>query len=87
MTQQPNKSAAGLTAELAQALGLPRNTTRAVLTLEAGEAPLLEVSMFAIDRKGQPLVEVVPGEYGEGVARRLARVEFMLRLEAFPTQS
>ncbi len=73
-----------LTRELSQALGLPKYTTRAVLTLEAGQVPRLELTMLVLDHAGRPVVEQVPGEYGEGVARRIAQVQFMVRLEHFP---
>jgi hypothetical protein len=76
-----------LTAALAKALGLPKNTVRAVLTLDATEPPRLEMTMHATDAAGRPIVEEVPGEYGEGVERRIAQVHFMVRLERFPDAS
>lgn len=72
-----------LTKDLCKALGLPKMTTRAVLTLAAGEPPRLQIEMLATDSKGKPIVETSAGEYGEGVARRLATVQFMVRLEPF----
>lgn len=76
-----------LTGALAKALGLPKNTVRAVLTLDATEPPRLELTMHATDAAGRPIVEEVPGEYGEGVERRIAQVQFMVRLERFPDAS
>jgi hypothetical protein len=76
-----------LIAALAKALGLPKNTVRAVLTLDATEPPRLELTMDATDAAGRPIVEEVPGEYGEGMERRIAQVQFMVRLERFPGAS
>jgi hypothetical protein len=73
-----------LTAELAAALGLPKLARRAVLTLEVGQPPRMEIEMRVVDARGRPIIEERPGEYGEGVARRLAKVQFMVRLERFP---
>lgn len=67
-----------LTAALAKALGLPSNTTRAVLTLESGKLPTLEVTMYATDSAGKLIVE-----QAQDSAARLASVHFMLRLEPF----
>lgn len=76
-----------LTTALGKALGLPKNTVRAVLTLDNTESPRLELTMLATDTAGRPIVEEVPGEYGEGVERRIAQVQFMVRLERFPDAS
>ena len=76
-----------LTFALAKALGLPKNTVRAVLTLDATEPPLLALTMHATDAAGHPIVEEVPGEYGAGVEHRIAQVHFMVRLERFPDAS
>lgn len=73
-----------LTNELAKALGLPQRTTKAVLTLQSGKMPTLELICIPGDTAGHPCVETVPGEYGEGLVRRFAQVQFMLRLERFP---
>jgi hypothetical protein len=73
-----------LTAELAKAIGLPPRSTKAVLTLEVGKMPTLEVTCHPTDSAGHLIVERVPGEYGEGLVRRFAQVQFMLRLERFP---
>ena len=73
-----NASAAGLNAELAKALGLPKHTLRAVLVLQAGELPRLELTMHATNLAGNLVLE------GAGAAARLAKVKFMLRLERFP---
>jgi len=70
-----------LTSELAQALGLPPHCTRAVLTLEPLEAPKLWVECLVTDSTGQPIVRNGPPP--EGVAARLQKVGFMLRLEPF----
>ena len=67
-----------LTAALANALGLPTNTTRAVLTLEAGKPPTLEVTMYATDSAGKLIVE-----QAKDCAAQIASVHFMLRLEPF----
>ncbi len=72
-----------LTAELALALGLPRYTKRAVLTLEVGEPPRIEPDVICTDAAGHPIIETLPREYGEPAAQRLASVRFMLRLEPF----
>ena len=68
---------------LANALGLPKYTTRAVLTLEAGKSPTLDLTVLATDKDFRPIVETVKGEYGSGLAKRLASVQFMVRLERF----
>lgn len=64
-----------LNRQLAEALGLPRMTTRAVLTLEAGELPTLSVETIAqVDARryvGQGPMDVA----------KLKRVPFILRLE------
>lgn len=73
-----------LTAALAKALGLPKHTVRAVLTLDATDAPRLELTMLAMDATGRPIVEEAPGKYGEAIEHRVARVHFMVRLERFP---
>ena len=75
-----------LTRELAKALGLPKHTTRAVLTLQAGEPPRMQLTVNVTDSAGNPILEQVPGKYGEGIARRIAQVQFMVRLEQFPDQ-
>lgn len=72
-----------LTAELAHALGLPKYTTRAVLTLDIHQPPRIELDVICTDATGKPIVEALPGEYGEPMVRRLASVHFMLRLEPF----
>lgn len=72
-----------LTAALAKALGLPANTVRAVLTLDAYEPPMLELTVNAIDAQGHPIVLEASGAYGESVERRIAQVQFMVRLERF----
>ena len=72
-----------LTAELAAALGLPKFTSRAVLTLDVDRPPRLELTVHCFDGAGRPIVEETPGQYGEGVARRIAQVRFMVRLERF----
>ena len=37
-----------LTRELAKALGLPKHTTRAVLTLQAGEPPRMQLTVNVV---------------------------------------
>lgn len=74
-----------LNAELARALGIPGKTRKAVLTLEAGKAPRLELDMLVTDARGAPVFEPEPdAQPGETMAMRLARVRFMVRLERFP---
>ncbi len=67
---------AELNAALCKALGLPKQTRRAVITLEAGQDPKVEIECFEL-----PL-RIVHDE--DGVAS-LARLEFMIRLAPFPT--
>lgn len=70
-----------LTRDLATALGVPGNATRAVLTLEAGEPPKLELTMLVRDSSGRVVLKDAPREYGEPLAKRIAQVQFMVRLE------
>lgn len=70
-----NKSPHELNRDLALALGLPKSTTRAVLTLRAGEMPRLDVVCHQI-----PLAIITNPDTG---ARSLGSVQFMLRLEPF----
>ena len=70
-----------LCADLARALGVSR-ATKAVLTLEPGKLPLLEVTMPVVDASGRSVLEPYPDDI-LGVARRLAKVQFLLRLEPF----
>lgn len=72
-----------LTRALSKALGLPKHTKRAVLTLDASEPPRLELTVLATDAQGRLIVEAGPVDGAEGAARRLAQVQFMLRLEPF----
>jgi hypothetical protein len=69
-----------LTRALSKALGLPKHTKRAVLTLDASEPPRLELTVLATDAQGRLIVEADPEG---GAADRLAQVQFMLRLEPF----
>ncbi len=64
-----------LNQQFAAALGLPKGTRRATLYLEAGELPRLEVECFQV-----PMRVLEDPETGE---KRLATVQFMLRLEPF----
>lgn len=72
-----SKSPHELNRDLALALGLPKSATRAVLTLQAGEFPRLEVECNRI-----PLEIITNPDTGE---QSLASVQFMLRLEPFTT--
>lgn len=74
-----------LTRDLAAALGLPKHTTRAVLTLEVDQPPRLEVTAWVLDRSQSPgpFLEVARSEVDGTLVQRLARVQFMLRLEQF----
>jgi hypothetical protein len=74
-----------LTAELAQALGLPPYCTKAVLTLEPLELPKLWVECLVVDETGRPIV--CNGAPPEGVAARIQKVGFMLRLEPFKAET
>lgn len=69
-----------LNAELARALGLPRYCRKAVLTIEANKAPRIEVDCLATDSGGRLIVEHDPEAIGS-VARKLASVQFVIRLE------
>ena len=70
-----SKSPEELNRDLALALGLPNATTRAVLTLQVGEFPRLEVVCHQI-----PLAIIIDPDTG---AQSLGSVQFMLRLEPF----
>lgn len=72
-----------LVAELAAALGLPTRTRRAVLTLEAGKLPLLEVEMYVRDGAGHFVLDPWRGDPGKNAAERIKSITFMLRLEPF----
>lgn len=86
MPDAPFKPAAGadmnLTAEIAKALGLPKHTARASLTLEAGSPPRLALEVKCVDSAGHLVVEDTADLAGN-VTQRLAQVQFMLRLERF----
>lgn len=73
-----------LTAELAKALGLPKNTTRAVLTLENGKPPTLDLTLYCTDVNGRFVLDPIGGIVDGATATRLATVQFMVRLESFP---
>jgi hypothetical protein len=70
-----SKSPHQLNRDLALALGLPKSTTRAVLTLQAGEMPRLEVEFN--ERPPRFVTDPSTGKL------KLATVQFMLRLEPF----
>lgn len=70
-----SKSPQELNRDLALALGLPTGTSRAVLTLQAGELPRLEVVCHRI-----PLAIITNPDTG---AQSLGSVQFMLQLEPF----
>lgn len=78
------KSGRGLTQEIAAALGLPKNTARAVLTLDVYQPPRLEITMNVTDSAGRFVLEEVPSKFTQGLALRIAKVQFMVRLERFP---
>lgn len=65
-----------LTAEIAKALGVPERTRKAVLTLEAGKPPLLDIEVFVRDGAQYAFDPVDPN--------KLRTMRFMLRLEPFP---
>lgn len=79
MSDPQPRTGQALTNALAKALGLPNNTTRAVLTLAAGELPTLELTMYATDSAGKLIVE-----QPKDCAAQIASIHFMLRLEPFP---
>lgn len=64
-----------ITKELAQALGLPKHTRKAVLTLEVGELPTLEIETFVI-ADAQPDMKAADPD-------RIKQVSFMVRLMPF----
>jgi hypothetical protein len=66
-----------LTSDLATALGVGR-CRRAVLTLEVGEYPRLEVEYHVFDTVTESATKKV-----DGIASRLGNVQFKLRLEPF----
>jgi hypothetical protein len=49
-----------LTMALARALGLPKYTQRAVLTLDASEPPRLELTVLPVDEQGQFMLRLEP---------------------------
>lgn len=65
-----------LTSELAKALGLPKHLTKAVLTLEAGKAPRIDVTMLMADRAGSGFVLTAAGD-------EIRRINFSYRLVRF----
>lgn len=65
-----------LNAALARAFGLPSKTRRAVITLEAGQLPKIEIECLEM-----PL-RIVHDHDG---IKSLASLNFMIRLEPFPT--
>ncbi len=58
--------------DLSDALGLPRNTRRAKIILEAGCLPRIEIEAFAI---------VEPGEWNPVDLERVRRLRYVVRLE------
>lgn len=70
-------SISNLNADLARALGLPKNTTRAVLTLEVGKRPRLEVEYLVTDTFGRFAIL----DADDSMAARIAAANFVLRLE------
>jgi hypothetical protein len=77
-----------LSYELAQALGLPPLTQKAVLTLEVGKYPTLEVTALvkggvSIAAGTEPVLNA-DGSATIPLARQLSRVQYIVRLEPFP---
>lgn len=67
-----------VTRDLAKALGLPGNTRRAVLTLEVGQLPRLEI---------ETLPSVQPQRLGDVLdPRAVAAVPFVTRLQLWPSR-
>lgn len=62
---------------LCKALGLPPYTTKAVLTLEPGKMPTLQVECLMLDRKGAIVYDY------EKTPEEIKKLQFMLRLEPF----
>lgn len=60
--------------ELAAALGLPRYTTKAVLTLESGHLPVLEITTLVIDDDGKIAFESDQDQPQGGRAERIKDV-------------
>lgn len=74
-----------LNRELAQALGLPKGTVRAVLTLDAHEPPRIDITAHVHDANGLLILEPDPSDpHAAPLARRIARVRFLIRLERIP---
>lgn len=71
---QPN-----LTAALARALSAPPNCKRLVLTLEAGQMPIVEYECHMLDGAGKVVIEHDP----QGAPDRIRAMQFMVRLEPF----
>lgn len=65
-------SAPRITRELAAALGLPKNSRKAVLTLEVGKLPTLEIETFVISDAEPGMRPISP--------ERIKQVKFMVRL-------
>lgn len=74
-------SSRGLTYDLCKALGLPRNTVRAVLTIDANDPPKLEIEVWPVDDAGRPIVQEAAGDYSEPIAKRLTKLKFRLQPE------
>ena len=74
--------ATSLTAELGRILGVG-HCSKAVLTLEGGKAPTLQVTMPLATGELANQLQQLPAVDPDTMLRRLAAVQFMLRLEPF----
>lgn len=61
-----------LTAAIASALGLPKTTVRATLTLCVDSPPVIELSMIAVDSVGNTKLEAVLDGVDGSIVERLA---------------
>ena len=61
--------------QFARALGLPRNTTKATLTLEVGKDPTIAVECFLVDGEGRYV--------HSHDAEAIRKIAFKYRLEPF----
>lgn len=75
-------AAINLTNQLARAIGLPRHCTRAVLTLQAGALPTIDLTVLCTDARGAFILEPDPQGIAD-MAKRIAEVQFMVRLVPF----
>lgn len=68
-------SAHDMNAKFSKALGLPKGTTRAVLTLQVGRMPRLHITANVMDGAGHPVLNAD--------ATEVEKIEFSYRLVPF----